>query len=75
MLRELYRIREFGVVLCAKAPEAKRELCQVILEQDKTAEEGTFDFLPRPPLVFSRTETLYDRSMSSTGRPRKIRSL
>ena len=36
-------------------------LRQLTLETKKAVALGRYDFLPCPPLVFSRTETRYDR--------------
>ena len=55
-VRELYEIKEFSVAFCLVANEASRAENQRILalETERAVAAGLYDFLPRPPLVFSR---------------------
>jgi hypothetical protein len=59
VLREMYEIKEFEVAFCLETLE---DLMVPNLHYLRTAAAwGTLGFLPRPPLVFSRTVTWYDR--------------
>ena len=65
-LRDLYRIREFSVRFCLEAfgtPAAARDESQrkLTLETEEAVAEGRFDFLPSPPLIFTRTSRNYAR--------------
>ena len=63
ILRELYGIREFTVAFCLEAYETFRVESQrkLTLETERAVAAGAYDFLPRPPLVFSRTFRGYVR--------------
>ena len=56
-IRELYGIREFSVAFCLEVlgtspgAEGQRKLA---LNTNEAVAAGLYDFLPRPPLVFSR---------------------
>ena len=67
ILRELYRIREFTVAFCLEAYETLRVESQrkLTLETERAVAAGAYDFLPRPPLVFSRTFRDYTRRPST----------
>ena len=70
LFREMYEIKEFRLAFCLEAPEESRvqDVRQLASRTRVEVAKGTFDFLPSPPSVFSRTVTGYDRSISS-GRP------
>jgi len=63
VLREMYEIKEFRVDFCLETLEELRaqNVHQLTLEARVSAAGGAYDFLPCPPLVFSRTVTRYDR--------------
>ena len=63
VLRELYGVKRFQVAFCLETLEKfmAHNLHQLTLETKRAAAVGTYDFLPSPPLVFSRTATMYDR--------------
>lgn len=69
MLRDMYEIREFRVVFCLEALEELRapNLHHLTLETEAAVAAGIYDFLPCPPIVFSRTVTRYDRFKSAVG--------
>lgn len=71
LLREMYEIRGFRLAFCFEASEELRvrHFPQLVSKMEAEAVRGTFDFLPCPPSVFSRTVTGYDFSVSSDGRP------
>ena len=58
ILRGLHKIREFGVVFCLEAFETSTSKAQsqrkLTLETKGAVAAGLYDFLPRPPCVFSR---------------------
>ena len=59
-LRDLYRIREFSVRFFLEAfgsPAAIRDESQrkLTLETEEAVAKGLYDFLPSPPLIFTRT--------------------
>jgi len=64
VLRGLHGIKDFGVAFCLETLEELRvlHLHRLTLETREAAAGGAFDFLPHPPLVFSRTVTRYDRA-------------
>ena len=66
-LRQLYEIKEFRVAFCLETLDGLRAqgLRQLQRNTNGVVKGGIFDFLPCPPLVFSRTVTGYDRSVSS----------
>lgn len=61
-LREMCVIKEFRVAFCLETSEmlGAPGLHHMTLETMAAAAGGTFDFLPCPPLVFSRTVTRFD---------------
>lgn len=63
VLREMYRIRRFRAVFCLETLEELRapNLRQLTLDTRAAAAGGAYDFLPSPPLIFSRTVTRYGR--------------
>jgi len=65
-LRELYKIRDFRAVFCLETLEELRlpNLQRLTSEARVAAAEGAFDFLPCPPLIFSREVTRYHHSMN-----------
>lgn len=69
VLQEMYDIKGFRVAFCLEALETSRapNLHYLALRTRAAAAAGTYDFLPCPPLVFSRTVTRYDRFKSSAG--------
>ena len=71
ILREMYEIKEFKVAFCLEAPEELRTSKShcLALEIRDAVVAGAYDFLPCPPVVFSRTVTRYDCSMSSVEVP------
>lgn len=62
-LREMYGIREFRVTLCLETIErtGASNLRALMSQTQAEVDKGSFNFLPSPPLVFSRTLTKYDR--------------
>jgi CRISPR/Cas system endoribonuclease Cas6 (RAMP superfamily) len=62
----MYEVKEFMVGFCLEALEKSRapNLHHLTLETRAAAAAGTYDFLPCPPSVFSRTVTEYDRFMN-----------
>lgn len=65
----MYKIRGFKVAFCLETIEELRveNLHTLASETRAAVAVGTYDFLPCPPSVFSRTETRYDRFMASVG--------
>ena len=63
VLREMHEIKGFRVAFCLETLEelGEQNLHQLTLETRASAAAGAYDFLPCPPLVFSRTVTRYDR--------------
>ena len=63
-LREVHEIKGFRVAFCLEALEELRVPClhRLTLGTRTAIAAGTYDFLPCPPLVFSRTVARYDRS-------------
>ena len=63
ILRDLYRIRKFSVVFCLEAVETSRAEGHrdLALVTKEAVTAGLYDFLPSPPLVFSRTIRNYSR--------------
>ena len=57
ILRELYRTKEFRVAFCLETLEELRaeSLRKLTLDTGAAVRAGLYDFLPCPPLVFSRT--------------------
>ena len=70
-LRKMYEIKEFRVSFCLETVEQSRVLDLHLLTQRTKAavEEGAYDFLPCPPLVFSRAVVGYqcDRFATPVG--------
>ena len=68
-LREMHEIKEFRVLFCLETLEELRvsSLHRLTLQARAATVAGAYNFLPRPPLVFSRTVTKYDRFKSSVG--------
>ena len=64
ILREMYDVREFKLAFCLEGLEGWRVLYTDRLASNTRAAvaAGTYDFLPCPPSVFSRTVMRYDRS-------------
>ena len=59
-LRELYRTKEFTVTFCLEISNwTGLEEDRLILGMKKTFGTGLYDFLPCPPLVFSRAVVSY----------------
>lgn len=52
-VRELHDIKEFKATFCLETIEEKLHV--LTLNTEKAVAAGLYDFLPRPPLVFSRT--------------------
>jgi hypothetical protein len=63
VLVQLYKIKEFRVVFCLQVSEESRALLlqRLTLGTRKAVAEGTYDFLPCPPLVCSRPVSSFDR--------------
>lgn len=63
VLREMYKVKGFRVGFCLKTLDELRvpSLHQLTLDTRAAVVRGTYDFLPFPPSVFSRTVTRYDR--------------
>lgn len=63
VLREMSVIKEFCLAFCLEALELSRvsSLRALTMATQREVAEGSFDFLPRHPSVFSRTVTEYDR--------------
>ena len=59
LLREMYEIKEFRLVYCLEALESSRELNlrELTIATQREVADGSFDFLPCPPLVLSRAVT------------------
>ena len=59
----MHEIKEFRVAFCLETLEKSRarDLQLLTLETRAAAAAGVYNFLPHPPLVFSRTVTEYDR--------------
>jgi len=68
-LREMHTIKGFRVAFCLEVLEELRVLGlhRLTLETRAATVAGTYDFLPCPPLVFSRAVTRYDRFKSAAG--------
>ena len=66
-IRELYGIKEFHVAFCLESLEnSKADLQRKLAEETEGAvAAGLYDFLPRPPLVVSRTVAKYVRRYTS----------
>ena len=66
ILREMYEVKEFRVAFRLETLEVLRvpNSCRLTSETRKAVTAGTYDFLPCPPLIFSRTVTKYDRFMA-----------
>lgn len=65
----MYIIRQFRAAFCLETLEELRvEGLRALVSKTRAAVEGgTYDFLPCPPSVFSRTQTRYNRLMASEG--------
>ena len=63
VIRDFYGIKEFRMAFCLEASERSRaeELHALRVDTEKAAAAGLYDFLPCPPLVFSRTVASYVR--------------
>ena len=60
ILHKMYEIKDFRVAFCLEALEPKiPNLHELTLETKAAVRAGTYDFLPCPPSVFSRTATMY----------------
>lgn len=61
VLREMYKIKRFRVAFCLETQEELRAqgLHQLSVGTGATVAGGAYDFLPSPPLVFSRRGTRY----------------
>lgn len=66
VLRELYGVKEFRVAFCLEIVEELRVKDQrtLTLEMRNAVRTGLYDFLPSPPLVFSRHIAEYDDHLS-----------
>lgn len=62
VLAEMYNVKQFRVRFCLQAPERSRADFLPRLASYTRAEiaEGTYDFLPCPPLIFSRPVSNFD---------------
>ena len=62
VLREMYEIKEFRLVYRLEVLESSREsnLRELTMATQKEVADGSFDFLPCPPLVLSRAVTRDD---------------
>jgi hypothetical protein len=66
-IQEFCTIKESRAVFCLEALDESRaigHLHTLMLKTEEAAVTGVYDFLARPPLVFSRRATKYDRSTS-----------
>jgi len=56
LLREVHKIKEFRLAFCLETTERLRaaNLRYLTLATQAEVAKGSYDFLPRPPLVFSR---------------------
>lgn len=63
VLREMYLIKGFRLAFCLEALDVSRmsNLRHLMMATQRAVAEGSLDFLPCPPAVFSRTVTEYDR--------------
>ena len=60
-LRELYRTKEFKVAFCLEVSNRTglEDKDRLILGMEKIVGTGLYDFLPCPPLIFSRSVVSY----------------
>lgn len=65
----MYKLRQFRAAFCLETLEELRVegLHALVLKTREAVVGGIYDFLPYPPLVFSRTQTKYNRLMASEG--------
>ena len=71
ILHEMYKIKEFRVAFCLETPEESRiaNLHKLTSETRTAVRAGTYDFLPCPPSVFSRTTPRRDHFGPLIGYP------
>ena len=66
-LRQLYEIRRFCLAFCLETADqsgvGNLQALEIAIRNKVT--QGSYDFLPRPPVVFACTLTKYDRLMTS----------
>ena len=66
-MQELYEGKDFSVAYCLEAPETSRADNQrkLTLKTERAVATGLYDFLPRPPFVFSRPVANHVRRYTS----------